>query len=146
MFMKTEILLPFATVKTTLPFDALREYLKNRTAEGNKYKRGYIDKEEINVYYSSIQVSANHKVLEDGQLVISCRTATYVLVLLALVAAVVLTYRLFVDPSSGFLPMMTLVFIYPMVLYDFRRQLNYFKQDLSALEKKFETKVQARVS
>jgi hypothetical protein len=134
------MLLLSATVKTKLPFDALREYMKNRTAEGDKYKRGYIDEEEINIYYSSIQVSANHKVLEDGQLVISCRTATYLLVLLALVATAVLTYRLFVDPSSGFLPMIALAFMYPMVLYDFRRQLNYFKQDLSALEERRKAK------
>jgi len=148
-----------SSVTTTLPFDVLVSYLKRKTSDGVRFKLGYIDKEDIDIYYSNdyayggyyeklgldrvpnMQVITNDKMVADGQVTIKFQTANFVLVLFGLIGALILSFGLFIIPTIGLTgPTIVLITLYLIALNDFIKQLSYFKYDLGLLEKDYKTK------
>lgn len=152
--MDWRILLFKSTVTTQLPFDMLVKYFKGKTSEGIRFKLGYIDKEEVDIYYSNdyayggyyeslgldrvpnMQVITNHKMVKDAKVIIKFQTANFVLVIFGVIAALILSFGLFIVPTVGVLgPSIVLVLFYLIALNDFIKQLSYFKYDLGLIEK-----------
>ncbi len=163
--MDWRIFLYRSSVTTSLPFDVLVNYLKRKTSDGVRFKLGYIDKEDIDIYYSNdyayggyyerlgldrvpnMQVITNHKMVADGQVTIKFQTANFVLVLFGLIGAFILSFGLFIVPTVGLTgPSIFLVIFYLLTLNDFTKQLSYFKYDLGLLEKDYKTRTEAKTA
>jgi hypothetical protein len=147
-------------VTTNLPFDILISYLKKKTSQGVRFKLGFIDKEEADIYYvndygyggyyetlgldriPSMQVITNNKLVVRDKVKIKFRTATHISVFWGLLIALLLVFGLILQPDFGVIPAFVgSILIYLIGLNDFTKQLSYFKYDLELMEKDYQSKL-----
>jgi hypothetical protein len=161
--MDWRIFLYRSSVTTSLPFDVLVNYLKRKTSDGVRFKLGYIDKEDIDIYYSNdyayggyyerlgldrvpnMQVITNDKMVTDGQVTIKFQTANFVLVIFGLIGTFILCFGIFIVPTIGLIgPSIVLFVLYLLTLNDFTKQLSYFKYDLGLMEKDYRARTETK--
>jgi hypothetical protein len=158
--MDFRLLLFRSTVTTNLPFDILLAILRKKASQRVRFKPGYIDKEEANVYYvndyayggyyeklgldrvPSMQIITNRSLVDGNKVIIKFRTAPHVFVLWGILLVLLLVFGLIIQPDFGVIPAsIGLLIIYLIGLNDFAKQLSYFKYDLNLIEKEYEMKL-----
>ncbi len=147
-----------SNVSTNLPFDIFLKYMQRKINDGVRFKRGYLDKEEIDVYYindyayggykeklgldtiPTMNVYTNKSMIINGELIINFRLAKYVLILyLLIICLLIFIYFYFIPVRNYLLIPIGILLIYLLALNNFSNQLFYFKHEIKLIEKEYKS-------